>query len=103
MNYSDIPILSMELDGNCTGSSQFVIICKYSSISEEYGFDPLEHSFNGMVIRKLYGDLQGNMSTFRIDNCSKEDTGTYICSGWSNLLGRTIKANKTSKIEYEGK
>ncbi|VDI73812.1 Hypothetical predicted protein [Mytilus galloprovincialis] len=97
----DIPILSMELDGNCTGSSQFVISCKYSSISEKYGFDPLEHSFNGTVIRKLYGDLQGNMSTFRIDNCSKEDTGTYICSGWSNLLGRTIKANKTSKIEYE--
>ncbi|CAC5425625.1 HMCN [Mytilus coruscus] len=97
----DLPILSMEIEGNCTGSSQFVISCKYSASSETYGFNPLEHSFNGMVIRKLYGDVQGNMSTFRIHNCSKEDSGTYICSGWSNLFGRTIKANKTSNIEYE--
>lgn len=102
MHYLDLPIFSMEVVGNCTGSSNFTIHCKYSNSSHKHGFSPLVHLSNSIVIRNLTGDVQDNMSTFQIDNCSRENSGTYVCSGWSSVFGRVIKANKTTSIPYEG-
>lgn len=92
----------MEVAGNCTGSSNFTIHCKYSNSLHKHGFSPLVHLSNSIVIRNITGNVQDNMSTFQIDNCSREDSGTYVCSGWSNVFGRVIKANKTTSIPYEG-
>lgn len=53
------------------------------------------HFFQGLFIRSLNGEIQGNMSTLIIDSCSYQDAGEYSCIAWNELKRTRLYANKT--------
>ncbi|CAC5416021.1 HMCN [Mytilus coruscus] len=92
------PIIFLEESVSCTSDLSVMLSCIISNELPEYGFDSWIHYYDGMLIRNLTGQTNGNRSTLIIDSCSQEDTGSYTCIAWNQYSGGTIYANKTVSL-----
>lgn len=64
-----------------------------------YGFDLWSHTANGVFIRHLKGENNGNISILVIRHCSYRDSGEYSCNAWNtkNNISQ-YWSNKTTSI-----
>lgn len=71
--------------------------------SETYGFDFWSHTVNGVLIRHLKGESNGNLSILAIRQSSYSDSGCYSCNAWNTERETQYWSNKTTYVVVNGK
>lgn len=101
--FPERPIILIDESVSCTRDLSVTLSCIISNPFPDFGFGSWIHGSDGIFIRNVTGQNQGNRSTLTIDSCSQEDTGNYTCFAWNEYSGRKIYSNKTASLTMNGK
>lgn len=84
-------------------SSNIHLSCYITGNIDTYGFDLWSHTVNGVFIRLLKGESNGNLSILVIRQCSFRDSGDYSCNVWDKKGNKQYWSNKTTAVVVYGK
>lgn len=84
-------------------SDMIQISCYMFGNLETYGFDLWSHTVNGVLIRHLKGESNGNLSILAVRQSSYSDSGCYSCNAWNTKGETKYWSNKTTSVVVNGK